>query len=188
LPDSPDKKNEVKLKAKDEEDDGWEDAGGVEADVEIERGEWETELDANEVKLEEDEQRWLEEDMRSWRETFADDDEDIKPGIDGGSSGKGKGKGTASGAPSSSAKKRKASSPVPRASPKTSGSKARAGDLDLPDDLTPEERAWIEADLSGSHDVEEGAGKKVRVAYMPMPEWMGGQKKKVKGAFEDGRL
>ncbi|BGP06353.1 hypothetical protein JCM10049v2_002174 [Rhodotorula toruloides] len=170
MPDSPDKK---KLKVKDEEEDEWEDAGGFEPEGEGE--EWETELDANEVKLEEDEKRFLEEDMRSWRETFADDDEDVKPDvqpdINGASSSKGKSKASTS----STGTKRKASSPTPRA--KEPSSKARATDLDLPDDLTPEERAWIEADIKGAHDVEEGAGKKVRVAYMPMPEWMGGEKK-----------
>ncbi|BGP30398.1 hypothetical protein JCM10296v2_002152 [Rhodotorula toruloides] len=174
MPDSPDKK---KVKVTDEEEDEWEDAGGFEAEGEGE--EWETELDANEVKLEEDEKRFLEEDMRSWRETFADDDEDVKPDvkpdINGASSSKGKGKGKVS--TSSTGTKRKAPSPAARSSSKASSSKTRASDLDLPDDLTLEERAWIEADISGAHDVEEGAGKKVRVAYMPMPEWMGGEKK-----------
>ncbi|BGO89913.1 hypothetical protein NBRC10512_003752 [Rhodotorula toruloides] len=170
MPNSPDKK---KVKVKDEEDDEWEDAEGFEPEGEGE--EWETELDANEVKLEEDEKRFLEEDMRTWRETFADDEEDVKPDvkpdINGASSSKGKGKASTS----SAGAKRKAPSPTPRA--KAPSSKARANDFDLPDDLTPEERAWIEADINGAHDVEEGAGKKVRVAYMPMPEWMGGEKK-----------
>ncbi|BGO98013.1 hypothetical protein JCM10021v2_001671 [Rhodotorula toruloides] len=173
MPDSPDKK---KVKVKDEQEDEWEDAAGFEAEGEGE--EWETELDANEVKLEEDEKRFLEEDMRSWRETFAVDDEDVKPDVkpdtDGASSSKGKSKASTS----STGTKRKAHSPAPRSSSKeASSSKTRANDLDLPDDLTPEERAWIEADIKGAHDVEEGAGKKVRVAYMPMPEWMGGEKK-----------
>ncbi|BGP23103.1 WLM domain containing protein [Rhodotorula toruloides] len=167
--------DEKKGKVKEEVEDEWEDAGGFEAEGEEE---WETELDANEVKLEEDEKRFLKEDMRSWRETFGDDDdEDVQPDLntDGSSSSKGKVK--ASTSSSSAGTKRKASSRAPRSTPESSTSKARVNDVDLPDDLTPEERAWIEADINGLRDVEEGAGKKVRVAHMPMPEWMSGEKK-----------
>ncbi|GAA6018411.1 hypothetical protein JCM8202_001369 [Rhodotorula sphaerocarpa] len=138
-------------------------------------GGWETdEEDKPAVQLSEEEKRWLAADMRDWETNFADDGEDVKPdtGISTGATpdrsdaGGSRSDGEAAPQASSSGSKRKASSVTPR-----------RPSIEV-DDLTPEERAWLEGELAG-HDRggedEAGAGgKRARVACMAMPVWMGG--------------
>ncbi|GAA5839798.1 hypothetical protein JCM11251_001218 [Rhodosporidiobolus azoricus] len=166
-------------------------------------GGWETdEEDKPHVKLEEDEKAWLAEDMREFRESQA--------GGSGSGKGKGKGnerevrneptrkrrQPSVSPSPGGSSS-RKRDSKIPSSTASSASIKRKQPrsppppDDDL--DLTPAERAWLMADLNGgvkkeeSDDevkiIESGAGgsKKARVAYMPMPEFMGGQGEKGKG-------
>lgn len=196
------------------------------------------------MQLDEEEKRWLESDMRHWEETFADDGEDVKPVVESSGSAaasasqaKAQAKPTprsftatatpppvASGS-GSSKRPRKASPPAPLAGPSrptigvddltpeerawlqadaaatattlpvASGSDVsskRPGKANSPpqqppphleiEDLTPEERAWLEADMAVTDTgVEDGCGGSGggggggKVAYMPMPAWMGGE-------------
>ncbi|GAA5887232.1 hypothetical protein JCM6882_002457 [Rhodosporidiobolus microsporus] len=190
--------DEKKIKPDPELDIDWNDAG--DADL----GGWETdEEDKPHIKLEEEEKAWLREDMREWRESQA---EGARGGAGAGSSSmasgsKDKGKGKAG--DKESTKKRKqppgSLSPSPSASfPSASSSKKTQASRRAPSpvlklegddlDLTPAERAWLEADLGrdGSGVKEESddeveiiesgvnGAKKPRVVYMAMPEWMGG--------------
>ncbi|GAA6040687.1 hypothetical protein JCM8097_000876 [Rhodosporidiobolus ruineniae] len=195
-PPSPEKKPKPEL------DVDW-DAEGQEL------GGWETdEEDKPNVKLEEDEKAWLREDMREWRR-------EVKTG------GVGTSGSSSSAGGSGSGKKRKAASPSPTPARKTSSSastssastkgkgkaaasssssskrriSSSAGADDLSGlDLTPEERAWLEADQHHHGGVKQeedsddeieivsgAGGKKARVAYMAMPGIMGGTGKKDKG-------
>ncbi|GAA5902736.1 hypothetical protein JCM8208_007052 [Rhodotorula glutinis] len=138
-------------------------------------GEWEWESDAegDEVKIEDDEERhYLEKDLRDWQAIVKQEDDAAeraeraraaKPQASSSSSSsgsKGKGKGKASSPPSTSRKR--------RASPSPSAQDDSLDSLDL----TPHERAMIEADERGYDDEADGVervGKKGRVAYMAVP-------------------
>ncbi|GAA5963921.1 hypothetical protein JCM8115_002758 [Rhodotorula mucilaginosa] len=241
---SPTKKPKIEIELSDSdaesdtEDDDDEDAHDV-------GGGWETdEEDKPAVQLDEEEKRWLESDMRHWEQTFADDGEDVKPVVESSGSAaasasqaKAQAKPTpisstamatpppvASGS-GSSKRSRKASPPTPLAGPsrptiefdnltpeerawleadaatpdatgsaappiasgsdvsskrsRKANSSPRPPHLEI-DDLTPEERAWLEADMAVTDTgVEDGCGGsgggRGKVAYMPMPAWMGGE-------------
>ncbi|BGP38283.1 hypothetical protein JCM10450v2_002229 [Rhodotorula kratochvilovae] len=155
-----------------------------------EAGGWETDdEDKPEVKLEEEEKRFLEEDMRGWRGAFGAEDEDVKPVVDGSSGAKGKGKAmaTASASDGGSAKSKASASASgsarkrrPSPSPPPPMHQKQDDDL-LALDLTPEERAWLAAEAVPSADGVERVGKRSRVAEMAMPEWMGGTGPQGKG-------
>ncbi|GAA5976508.1 hypothetical protein JCM10908_005525 [Rhodotorula pacifica] len=155
----------------DDDDDNAHDVGGG----------WETdEEDKPALQLDEEEKRWLESDMRDWEKTFANDGEDVKPAVNTDSSkapSKGKGKARAASpiASGSGASKRpRKASPPPPAPPKK-GSSRSAFDIE---DLTAEERAWLEADMAITNEGVEDAGSGGgggKVAYMAMPNWMGGE-------------
>jgi len=146
--------------------------------------EWESDAEDDDVKFEDDDERhFLEDDMRYWASIVKQEDdaaeraEQARSAKAHGSSSsssssgaaknkgkdkgkdKGKGKGKAS-SPSSSSRKRRASP-----SPPQDDSLASL-------DLTPHERAMIEADERGYDDEADGVervGKKGRVAYMALP-------------------
>ncbi|GAA5862523.1 hypothetical protein JCM3774_001047 [Rhodotorula dairenensis] len=192
-----DSESESELAADDDDSD----------DVHFVGGGWETdEEDKPAVRLDEDEKRWLASDMRGWEKTFADDGEDVKP-VDGGSGSdpsklkdgnarKGKNKARdeepsttraspiASGSGGIPKRPRKATPSPPR-----EAAAAAARPVLEVDDLTAEERAWLEADMavtdSGVEDVEGAEGGKV--VYMPMPAWMGGHRgRSCDGTGHDG--
>ncbi|GAA5834739.1 hypothetical protein JCM9279_007094 [Rhodotorula babjevae] len=131
--------------------------------------EWESDAEDDEVKFKNDDERhFLEDDMRDWATIVKQEDDAAEraeqaraakaQGSSSSSSGK-KGKGKASSPPSSSRKRR------------ASASALQDDSLDALD-LTPHERAMIEADERGYEDEADGVervGKKGRVAYMAVP-------------------
>ncbi|GAA5921315.1 hypothetical protein JCM3775_002987 [Rhodotorula graminis] len=134
--------------------------------------EWESDAEGVEVKFENDDERhFLEDDMRDWATNVKQEDDAAKraeqaraaePQRSSSSSSavQGKGKGKASSSPSSSRKRRASPSPP-----------AQDDSLDALD-LTPHERAMIEADERGYDNEADGVervGKKGRVAYMAVP-------------------
>ncbi|GAA5976494.1 hypothetical protein JCM11641_001320 [Rhodosporidiobolus odoratus] len=167
----------------------WDEEGGFDG--------WESnEEDKPEIKLEQEEKDWLKEEMREWRE-------EAGLGV-GGSGGKEKGKkrqasSPPAASPSSARRKSNSATSPSRApsamSPSDSQPKKRRGApvtaaADGPSpldglDLTPEERAWLDADLSIGGRVKDesddeievvtaGGGEEARVAYMAMPVSMRG--------------
>lgn len=165
---TPTKKPEIEIDLSDSDDEP-EPEPDTEADEDAHDvgGGWETdEEDKTAVQLDEEEKRWLESDLRHWEETFADDGEDVKPVVEASdSAAKSKRKGQAELISSSSAavtpsslvasgsgsakRPRKASPPAPlAATPRPT--------IEI-DDLTPEERAWLEADANATPPVTSGS-------------------------------